>query len=876
MEYLDSDDLTRKNWSAGRGNMIAGLKTKVTDGVVAITGITKKPVNQSGKTEQPSDRLTLVSLSRAPGDADSYEQVVGGTGTQAGPEASESFVGCEIFDGTVAPDGFQAPEQRLPTVDDSVLQGAEGFVWQVTLSVDAAGRIQGDGHPIKRKKNILHGRKNSTTVVEPVEPVEEDSELPSECPDDDVPESPSGKKKKSRRGRPVMEEDEECEEDSDPGDFNEEEEEARHDPSKQPKASHMMQCQTFESCQELTLHRGETEECSEEGSDGSGRREVDRSTLSEELQPLYDCIAELTESLEKLQATLRNLPKCPEGQEAPQGELSDFFEELYGEDYDSEYDSSDDEEEPPEAGWAHWKREEYDEDEEEEEQPPTTETTALLKGEWRAANPHDDDPELEGLKMEGRWSAMRVVDESARLVGLWRVSVGLQDGAQATGGDVHFAVESRSGAVNGVLLEGPDLDSATGEGPKAAPGPWESLKGRKGSRAVFRVISRDSQQPKLGRDPGEEHSPLRFSAYPVNGWKGRAMLEGQLDRKGGAVASITGERCGREVSGSHWWCNRLLPTKEEVDEDERRQLEVAALDRFKLAGKDLGTFALMSSGVCRHNGKDEGQSAAWKDGVLISVAVDCDAGTVQWCPQLAPLGGVATLDKPAFETVLQLSAEEMPAEAKEFHPLAELMELRRQWRVKPSRQAEGSESLQAQWGFEELGMQDESLGLEWCEVDSPQWWMVAGFKFFRFVVTKARGGDTVNGVALGQLLLRREGTELDLAEATAENPDGQFADTEGPSNAIDGRTSTRWHSTVLSPLVIKLPKPVLIDSFSFRTGPSDEQLDPVEWRLEASNDQNTWKETSYHPPRRRCGQASWFDTSTKGSGSSGKNKLAGA
>lgn len=59
----------------------------------------KKPqVNQSGKAEQPSDRLTLVSLSRAPGDADSYEsQVVGGSGTQAGPEASESFVGCEIF-----------------------------------------------------------------------------------------------------------------------------------------------------------------------------------------------------------------------------------------------------------------------------------------------------------------------------------------------------------------------------------------------------------------------------------------------------------------------------------------------------------------------------------------------------------------------------------------------------------------------------------------------------------------------------------------------------------------------------------------------------------------------------------------------------------
>jgi hypothetical protein len=41
-------------------------------------------------------------------------------------------------------------------------------VWQVTLSVDAAGRIQGDGHPIKRKKPILHGRKTSTAAVEEV------------------------------------------------------------------------------------------------------------------------------------------------------------------------------------------------------------------------------------------------------------------------------------------------------------------------------------------------------------------------------------------------------------------------------------------------------------------------------------------------------------------------------------------------------------------------------------------------------------------------------------------------------------------------------------------------------------------------------------
>lgn len=38
----------------------------------------------------------------------------------------------------------------------------------------------------------------------------------------------------------------------------------------------------------------------------------------------------------------------------------------------------------------------------------------------------------------------------------------------------------------------------------------------------------------------KEWVPSECFLGQVNGWKGRAMLEGQLDRKGGAVASITG------------------------------------------------------------------------------------------------------------------------------------------------------------------------------------------------------------------------------------------------------------------------------------------------------------------------------------------------
>eukprot|EP00913_Durusdinium_trenchii_P003248 g3004.t1 len=635
-----------------------------------------------------------------------------------------------------------------------------------------------------------------------------------------------------------------------------------------------------------------------------------------------------------------------------------------------------------------WKvRDEDDEEGEEEEEQPTqvqfcfdgavvdeSDTSALLKGEWRAANPNSDDPELQDVKIvtEGRWSAMRVVDESARLAGLWRVSVGLQDGAQAYAYTMWLTAP---GLKMELLCFWWSLDA------NEISGTWSAT--RLDGAVLEKLI-----EPKVTKCTGGcrlTASGLKNKGKPIGSSKHILQSKKSTDDDD----ELECERCGREVNGAHWWCNRCdvavcsrcekQTVAKAEDEDERRQFEVAALDRFKLSGKvyfevscekvgdgaliglalqnadddyspgeDMGTFALMNNGVCRHNGKDDGKSAAWKDGVTISVAVDCEQGTVQ----------VATVDKPQFEQVLQLAEEEMPKEvglpliallspgdkgnmmvnvgqqpfklqppAKAFRPLAELMELRKQWRVtlpdnvetwpvyvKPSRQAEGAESLQAQWGFEELGTQDES-GVKWIR-HSGGWSPVSlealgrlctgltplpstidalekrgdanGFKFFRFVVSKARGGDTVNGVSLGQLLLRREGVEIDLAEATAENPDGQFSDTEGPQNAIDGRTSTRWHSTVLSPLVIKMPKPVLIDSFSFRTALNDEQLDPVEWRLEASNDQSTWKvlhsqernessegrkETSYHPPRRRNGQASWFDTSTRGSGSSGKNKL---
>ena len=50
------------------------------------------------------------------------------------------------------------------------------------------------------------------------------------------------------------------------------------------------------------MNRGETDDCSDVNSDE--RPEVDRSTLSQELVPMYDCVVELTELLENYNGDL--------------------------------------------------------------------------------------------------------------------------------------------------------------------------------------------------------------------------------------------------------------------------------------------------------------------------------------------------------------------------------------------------------------------------------------------------------------------------------------------------------------------------------------------------------------------------------------------
>ena len=236
----------------------------------------------------------------------------------------------------------------------NLLPGAEGYVWQVTLSVDAAGRIQGDGHPIKRKKHLLHARKNSTAVedgqIEAAAPhvpememdveaigkgwdgksqldgktfhdaVEHPSrtEVPHLEPEEEDEEDEEDEHPKPRRKKRVADEDSECEDD----------EVTFEAANTLNTLSSILVHSIFFWCKILDLGAkspwqeiGYEHDCEEPydgiedesfcGSRGSEPREVDRSTLNEDLLPLHDCIAELTETLENYNGDLGQAQKMP-------------------------------------------------------------------------------------------------------------------------------------------------------------------------------------------------------------------------------------------------------------------------------------------------------------------------------------------------------------------------------------------------------------------------------------------------------------------------------------------------------------------------------------------------------------------------------------
>eukprot|EP00929_Paragymnodinium_shiwhaense_P088196 TRINITY_DN48450_c0_g1_i1.p1 TRINITY_DN48450_c0_g1~~TRINITY_DN48450_c0_g1_i1.p1 ORF type:complete len:972 (-),score=119.00 TRINITY_DN48450_c0_g1_i1:109-3024(-) len=138
------------------------------------------------------------------------------------------------------------------------------------------------------------------------------------------------------------------------------------------------------------------------------------------------------------------------------------------------------------------------------------------------------------------------------------------------------------------------------------------------------------------------------------------------------------------------------------------------------------------------------------------------------------------------------------------------------------------------------------------------------FQWYRFRPLAVRDGGSVTQIS--EIRLRRDKKQLNLKGATAMTPGGFFDSpvNDLPLNAIDGSTDTKWLSASKEPLIIHLPNPTEVDSFSFVTANDDSGRDPVRWSFDASRDGKVWitlhshKKTSYPTTKTRYKETHWF------------------
>ena len=127
---------------------------------------------------------------------------------------------------------------------------------------------------------------------------------------------------------------------------------------------------------------------------------------------------------------------------------------------------------------------------------------------------------------------------------------------------------------------------------------------------------------------------------------------------------------------------------------------------------------------------------------------------------------------------------------------------------------------------------------------------VGPFRYFRFVPVTLRNGNTVQ---LAEFQLLNNGVRL--TGSTAANPGGDNPGPEGPEQANDNLTTTKWLDFNQQPLVLDFGAATVADSYRIATANDDASRDPVSWRVEGSHDGVDWRvldsRTNYATPTAR-------------------------
>ncbi|NNC55660.1 MAG: DUF1929 domain-containing protein, partial [Pseudomonadales bacterium] len=113
-----------------------------------------------------------------------------------------------------------------------------------------------------------------------------------------------------------------------------------------------------------------------------------------------------------------------------------------------------------------------------------------------------------------------------------------------------------------------------------------------------------------------------------------------------------------------------------------------------------------------------------------------------------------------------------------------------------------------------------------------------GFRYYRLTPFKLRDDNLADSVQLAELAFFDNGARVYSAGQVS--PGGNSPATEGPANADDNASTTRWRDYNKGALVYDFDSPVIINGYGLTTANDAPERDPVRWMLEASKDGNSW------------------------------------
>jgi hypothetical protein len=138
-----------------------------------------------------------------------------------------------------------------------------------------------------------------------------------------------------------------------------------------------------------------------------------------------------------------------------------------------------------------------------------------------------------------------------------------------------------------------------------------------------------------------------------------------------------------------------------------------------------------------------------------------------------------------------------------------------------------------------------------------------GWLWLEFKPTRVRAGPIVRIAQIAEIKFKWHGHPVDLTTATASSPGGNSPFSNGPENAIDGKTATVWVDHNEGALWIQLAELTNVDGLSFVTASDRPARDPVQWTLKGSRDGVVWtvlhqQTTDYDTPLRRTTSTPWM------------------